>query len=64
MKAEITERGVFDGAGKEIEVGETVEIKGDTLPAALVGKARLIGSKPKPEGKMVVNPDNSGKKAD
>jgi hypothetical protein len=56
MKAEITERGVFDGAGKEITVGETVDFKGDKLPSALIGKARLIGAKPKAADKLTVNP--------
>ena len=62
MRAEITERGVFDGTGKEIEVGETITFKGDDLPAALRNKARLIGGKPK--GKMVVNPAKGDARAD
>jgi len=61
MRAEITEKGVFNGEGKEMEVGETVEFKGETLPAALVGKAQLIGNKPKGE-KMVVNPAKTKKR--
>lgn len=56
MKAEITERGVFNGHGEEIEVGETIELKGDALPAALIGKARLIGAKPKAAQTPVTNP--------
>lgn len=56
MKAEITEKGVFDGAGDEYAIGDTVEVKGDALPSALVGKARVVNAKSKKADKMVVNP--------
>ena len=62
MKAEITEKGVFNGAGVEIEVGEVVEFEGDTLPAALVNKARLIKAKSVKADTMVVNPAKQNKK--
>lgn len=60
-KAEITEKGVFNGEGKEAEIGEVVEFKGEELPAALKGKARAINSKAKSADTQVVNP---AKKAD
>lgn len=56
MKAEITEKGVFNAAGNEVGVGEVIDITGDTLPAALVGKARIIKAKLKQAKTMIVNP--------
>lgn len=46
MKIEITEKGVFDQKGERIEVGTELDIKGDKLPAAFVGKAKILRQKP------------------
>jgi hypothetical protein len=44
MKLEITQAGVrMDG--KEIAVGQVVEIKGDDMPASLVNKAAIVVGK-------------------
>lgn len=42
MKIEITRAGVFDQDGNEIEVGTELDINGDTVPAWLVNKGRVI----------------------
>lgn len=39
MKLKITEAGVYDAEGKRIPVGEEITVKGDSVPAWLVGKA-------------------------
>ena len=62
MKAEITEKGVFNSAGNEVAVGQVFNINGDTLPAALVGKARIIKAKPKQAEAMIVNPAKQDQK--
>lgn len=46
MKIEITQAGVYDEKGKEIEVGTELTIKGDEVPAWLVNKGRVIAEKP------------------
>lgn len=43
MKIEITEQGVYDADGNEIEVGTELTVKGDEFPAWLVNKGRVIG---------------------
>lgn len=54
MKIEITEQGVYDADGNEIEVGTELTVKGDEVPAWLVNKGRVIGE---PKGKtLVTNP--------
>lgn len=64
MKIEITQPGVFGADGKEIAVGTEIEVKGDAVPAWLVGKGRVIGEKPK-GATMVVNPkDDDPEKAE
>lgn len=50
MKIEITQKGVFDGNGKEVEIGTVITVKGDTIPAWLVSKGRAVGG----EGKTAV----------
>ncbi|KPF74559.1 hypothetical protein IP68_12400 [Blastomonas sp. AAP25] len=42
MKIEITQKGVYDAKGQEIEVGTEMDIKGDTVPAWLVNKGRVL----------------------
>lgn len=39
MKAEITEKGVYDAEGNKIAVGEEITVEGNTMPAWLSGKA-------------------------
>jgi hypothetical protein len=50
-RAKITQKGVFNQKGEELEVGSFVDFKGDTLPRYLEGKAKL------PDAELVVNPD-------
>ena len=56
MKIEITEAGVFDSDTKEITVGTVINIKGDNLPAWLVGKARVVAASPAKGAVLTVNP--------
>ena len=42
MRVEITQKGVHGPDGKPIPVGEEVAVKGDKMPAWLVGKATVI----------------------
>lgn len=42
MKIEITEPGVYDAKGNEIEVGTQIDVKGDDVPAWLVNKGRIV----------------------
>ncbi|MCO6407354.1 hypothetical protein [Hoeflea alexandrii] len=53
MKLEITQKGIFDQNGKEAEIGSTIDVKGDTVPAWLVNKCRPVGGSGK---KAVTNP--------
>jgi hypothetical protein len=46
MKIEITECGVYDQEGKELEVGTELTIDGDEIPAWLVSKAVIVKEKP------------------
>jgi hypothetical protein len=46
MRIEITESGVYDAKGVEIEVGTEITTKGDEVPAWLVNKGRVIAEKP------------------
>jgi len=39
MKLKVTQKGVFDAKGEEIEVGKTLTVDGDQVPAWLVNKA-------------------------
>jgi len=54
MKIQVTERGVHGPDGAEIEVGTTMDVKGDTMPDSYVNKAIVVHGK---ESKtMIVNP--------
>ncbi len=53
MKAKITQQGVYDAKGQRIVVGTVVNVKGDDLPAYLVGKAVAL-DEPKPEPKTAI----------
>jgi hypothetical protein len=46
MKVKITETGVFDGEGEELEVGEIVSVDGDEMPGWLIGKASVLDEVP------------------
>lgn len=46
MKVKITETGVFDGEGEELEVGEIVSVEGDEMPGWLIGKASALDEVP------------------
>lgn len=46
MRIEITRPGVYDEKGNEIEVGTAVTVKGDSVPAWLVNKGRVVADKP------------------
>jgi hypothetical protein len=50
-RAKITQKGVFNQKGEELEVGSFVDFKGDTLPRYLEGKALP------PEAELVVMTD-------
>jgi hypothetical protein len=50
-RAKITQKGVFNQKGEELEVGSFVDFKGDTLPRYLEGKAIP------PEAELVVMTD-------
>lgn len=55
MKVEITEKGVFAN-GEPVEVGTTIDVKGNEIPSFLVNKCRVV-SQPKPaKAKAVTNP--------
>lgn len=45
MKLEITQKGVFDAEGNELEIGSVITVKGDTVPSLYVNKARVLGAK-------------------
>lgn len=54
MDIEITEKGVYwlvNGVETRLAVGTVISVKGDTLPASFVNKARIVGKK---SGVMVV----------
>lgn len=46
MEVKISEKGVFDRLGKELEVGTILTFAGETLPRYLEGKVRLDGTVP------------------
>jgi len=46
MRIEITESGVYDAKGVEIEVGTEITTKGGEVPAWLVNKGRVIAERP------------------
>jgi hypothetical protein len=58
MKAKITQKGVYDAKGKPMKVGDTIEVKGNEMPAHLTGKARPLDVDDTPEAakKPVTNP--------
>lgn len=56
MKVEITRRGVYDKKGKPIEIGKTITVEGDDMPAWLIGKAERVGRRKT----AVVNPAEGG----
>lgn len=39
MRAEITQKGVYDAKGNPIAVGEEITVESDKMPSWLVGKA-------------------------
>ena len=52
MKIEVTQKGIRDQNGKRIPVGMVLDIKGDTIPAGMVNKVRVIKDDPKPAAKL------------
>lgn len=56
MKFKITQPGVFDENGEEIEIGTELDVKGDDVPKALVNKCEVIG-KPSKDAVAVTNDD-------
>jgi len=46
MRIEITRSGVYDEKGEEVEVGTELTVKGDSVPAWLVNKGRVVADKP------------------
>lgn len=63
MKVEITQRGAHGPEG-EHKVGETVTIKGDVIPAYLVGKCRPVGKVAVTNPKEGAAPGGTDKKAE
>jgi hypothetical protein len=56
MRYKITQRGVYDGNGNQVAIGETIEAPAD-FPAWLVGKAEAM---PEPENAAsITNPKKS-----
>jgi hypothetical protein len=45
VRIEITEKGVYDAKGKAIPVGTELTVKGDSVPAWLVSKGRIVVEK-------------------
>jgi hypothetical protein len=60
MKIEITEAGVYDRDEREVPPGTVLDIPGDTVPAWLVNKGRVIAA-PAPEAEMVASPKKRGR---
>lgn len=58
MKLKITQRGVFDAKGKEIEVGTVIDAKGDDVPRALINKCEVVAGDAKGR-KAVTNPQGA-----
>jgi len=59
MKVEITEKGARGPKG-EYEIGDEVEVKGDTLPGYLVGKCRVVRVKKPGRPKVAVTNPKEG----
>lgn len=55
MRIEITQKGVFDQGGKELEVGFEMTVEGDEMPAGLLNKCRVLGKK-SDSAELVTNP--------
>ena len=55
VKIEITKPGVYDEKGNEIQIGTELTVKGDSVPAWLVNKGRVIAEKPA-KAAAVTNP--------
>lgn len=51
MKFQVTQKGVYDAKGEMIEIGRVIEVKGDAMPAYLVGKAVDVT-----DAKAITNP--------
>jgi len=45
MKVTITESGVYDADGQRVPVGTEISVKGDAIPAWLVGKCQVVAVK-------------------
>lgn len=60
MRIEITRTGVYDEKGNEIEVGTAVTVDGDSVPAWLVNKGRVVAEKPAKATLSVTNPKKDG----
>lgn len=56
MKLKVTQKNAR-ADGKLIEVGKVLTIKGDTIPASLVGKVQRLDSD---EQTAIINPENGG----
>lgn len=56
MKVKVTEKGVYDAKGERVPVGTVLSVKGDELPAYLVGKAVADGAQ------AVTNPAKTQKR--
>ncbi|CAM3778481.1 hypothetical protein [Litorimonas haliclonae] len=56
MKVTIERSGVFDAKGKEVAVGTEMDVKGDEMPAWLIGKASAPKGKGKPAKSAETDP--------
>lgn len=56
MKVKVTEKGVYDAKGERVPVGTMLNVKGDEMPAYLVGKAAAVDAEP------VTNPAKTKKR--
>ena len=58
MKLEITKKGYHDKAGRKVDVGTIINVKGDEIPAGLVNKCRVVSET---KGKTAItNPAQGG----
>lgn len=65
MQVEITAKGVFWQSKTMLPVGTVIEVEGDTMPAALVNKARPVVKSPEASAeKAEAKTSATGKKGD
>lgn len=61
MKLEVTQKGIRDQRGDRIPVGTILTIKGDSIPAGMVSKVRVLADDPVAVAEPVTNPARRGR---